>query len=721
MTKMRDLQLPEEEINKLKNEILHKEGENLRKKRQKITIFDFEPLNIIGKGAFGEVRVCRYIPTGDIVAIKKMKKDEMHKKSQVLHVRAERDVLSEAKNPWIVDLKFSFQDQKYLYLGMEFLPGGDLMSLLMVKDILPENDAKFYAAELVCAIESVHNLNCIHRDLKPDNVLIGADGHIKLSDFGLSKKIEYQLYEDNENEKIDPNNTSNNNNNNLPYLNNKNNSYAMQFSKFKEIKSRKRRAYAFSTVGTPDYIAPEVFSQKGYGPEVDWWSLGVIMFEMMIGFPPFFGETSTETCKNILNWKNKLEIPPQANISNEAIDIIINLITDVEHRLGYHGADEIKKHPYFKGINWDRIKETLKPPFIPKLKNEYDTKYFDVFEEDEPFYPIENNGMYGGRMMQKKDMCFVDFTYNRNNDNLRNNMVTAFEVLDSIKENLNNIEKQNFSNSNVEQEMKGSFVEKNINNNNNSNSFRYENNGINVSRGSNKSKSIGKKNQNSERDYNIDSMKENINNNINNKLNSEKKVNKTKNFQKTQNQPQTYSNIKTKLTTNNYFSNKSHYIPVSNHKNNNNNNITNNNNNNISLGNNVNSNSKGKNSSKGFSYIKTNLKTNNLNNNNNNNEIYTQRNKIPKMTNNNKVIYPQSAINTNKIHSNYIYQHKDINNNAFNIKGKNNNNNEYGYSKHNNVINNLNLNNNIGGYKFLNLKSGGNNNMSNNNSNRAKK
>ena len=227
------------------------------------------------------------------------------------------------------------------------------MSLLMVKDILPENDAKFYAAELVCAIESVHNLNCIHRDLKPDNVLIGADGHIKLSDFGLSKKIEYQLYEDNPNEKIDnSNNTSNNNNNNnIPYLNNKNNTYAMQFSKFKEIKSRKRRAYAFSTVGTPDYIAPEVFSQKGYGPEVDWWSLGVIMFEMMIGFPPFFGETSTETCKNILNWKNKLEIPPQANISNEAIDIIIQLITDVEHRLGYHGADEIKKHPYFKGIN----------------------------------------------------------------------------------------------------------------------------------------------------------------------------------------------------------------------------------------------------------------------------------------------------------------------------------------------------------------------------------
>ena len=166
MSRMNQLNLAEDEAAKIKEEILHKEGENLRKKRKKISIFDFEPLKIIGKGAFGEVRVCKYIPNGSIVAIKKMKKEEMHKKNQVLHVRAERDVLSEAKNEWIVDLKFSFQDQNYLYLGMEFLPGGDLMSLLMARDILPEQEAKFYAAEIVLAIESVHKLDCIHRDLK---------------------------------------------------------------------------------------------------------------------------------------------------------------------------------------------------------------------------------------------------------------------------------------------------------------------------------------------------------------------------------------------------------------------------------------------------------------------------------------------------------------------------------------------------------------------------
>lgn len=118
-----------------------------------------------------------------------MKKEEMYKKNQILHVRAERDVLSEAKIPWIVELKYSFQDEFYLYLVMEFCPGGDLMSLLIHKDILSEDEARFYIAELVLAIESVHKLKCIHRDLKPDNILIDKDGHVKLSDFGLSKKI----------------------------------------------------------------------------------------------------------------------------------------------------------------------------------------------------------------------------------------------------------------------------------------------------------------------------------------------------------------------------------------------------------------------------------------------------------------------------------------------------------------------------------------------------
>ena len=555
---MNQLNLAEEEAAKIKEEILHKEGENLRKKRKKISIFDFEPLKIIGKGAFGEVRVCKYIPNGSIVAIKKMKKEEMHKKNQVLHVRAERDVLSEAKNEWIVDLKFSFQDQHYLYLGMEFLPGGDLMSLLMARDILPEQEAKFYAAEIVLAIESVHKLDCIHRDLKPDNVLIDADGHIKLSDFGLSKKLDLKLIDNHLQNELKNFGNSNNSNN---IRGNKNMSYAQQFSQFKSMKSKKRRAFAFSTVGTPDYIAPEVIRQKGYGQEIDWWSLGVIMFEMMIGYPPFFSESSTETCKKILDWRNTLNIRPEANISKEAEDILRKLISDPETRLGTNGADEIKSHPFFKGIDWNHIKETLIPPFIPELKNNYDTKYFDEFEEDEPFYPI-NNDNSKDKKKKKKDMCFVDFTYNRENDNnYRNNMVTALEVFDSLQENIKKIKEGQFEANN----------NKNVKNSGSKNSIKS--NGNEKHNNGNKNSFIINENVNS-------NIKININyNNIysyeNSKSNSKNKKKGIDNNNNTSKERKPVIKINnngvqnTKSKPINIFSNKSHYIPVSNNKSNN--------------------------------------------------------------------------------------------------------------------------------------------------------
>ena len=567
MSRMNQLNLAEDEAAKIKEEILHKEGENLRKKRKKISIFDFEPLKIIGKGAFGEVRVCKYIPNGSIVAIKKMKKEEMHKKNQVLHVRAERDVLSEAKNEWIVDLKFSFQDQNYLYLGMEFLPGGDLMSLLMARDILPEKEAKFYAAEIVLAIESVHKLDCIHRDLKPDNVLIDADGHIKLSDFGLSKKLDLKLIDNNLQNELRNFDNNNNNSNNIRGF--KNMSYAQQFSQFKSMKSKKRRAFAFSTVGTPDYIAPEVIRQKGYGQEIDWWSLGVIMFEMMIGYPPFFSESSTETCKKILDWKKTLNIRPEANISKEAEDILRKLINDPETRLGANGADEIKSHPFFKGIDWNRIKETLVPPFIPKLKNNYDTKYFDEFEEDEPFYPI-NNDNSKGKKYQKKDMCFVDFTYNRENDNnYRNNMVTALEVFDSLQENIKKIKEGQFNTNTININSNN----KNVKNSGSKNSIKS--NGKEKNGNANKNSFIINENVNSNINNNI---KININNNNiysyeNSKSNSKTKKKGIENHNTSKERKPIIKinnngipNAKKPL---NIFSNKSHYIPVSNNKSNN--------------------------------------------------------------------------------------------------------------------------------------------------------
>lgn len=169
----------------------------------------------------------------------------MINRNQIQHVKAEVDVLAAATNQWVVELKFSFKDENYLYLVMEYLPGGDLMSLLVKKDILAEEEAKFYMAEMVLAVESVHKLNFTHRDLKPDNILIDKTGHIKLSDFGLCAKYEMNLQ---------------------PFVPNKNN----------------RRARLYSTVGTPDYIAPEVFDDAGYTETVDWWSLGVILYEMLV-------------------------------------------------------------------------------------------------------------------------------------------------------------------------------------------------------------------------------------------------------------------------------------------------------------------------------------------------------------------------------------------------------------------------------------------------------
>ena len=212
--------------------------------------------------------------------MKKMKKDEMEQKNQIEHIKAERDVLVKAKNHWIVDLKTSFQDPQHLYLVMEFLPGGDLMTLLMRKDVLSEEESRFYIAETILAIESVHKHNYIHRDLKPDNILLDKDGHVKLTDFGLCKHAQIR--------------STRSTNVNTTEL-------SANFNQLKSVLDKKLgykrcRKLAYSTVGTPDYIAPEVFSQNGYDETVDWWSVGVILFEMLVGYPPFFSDEQSVTC-----------------------------------------------------------------------------------------------------------------------------------------------------------------------------------------------------------------------------------------------------------------------------------------------------------------------------------------------------------------------------------------------------------------------------------------
>ena len=389
----------------IKESIKKKENEFLRKSRQKLSIFQFEPINIIGKGAFGEVRVCKYKENGQIYAVKKMKKEIMKKKNQSFHIRTERDILKSIDSPWITRLHYSFQDEKYLYLVMDFCQGGDLMSYLMKEDTINEKKAQFYIAEIILCINEIHKMGCIHRDLKPDNILIDKTGHLKLSDFGLSVIS---------NEKLFPLTNNNNNDNIYNYNNNNNEKIPNRNLSQKDIQNfknrRNNRILAYSRVGTPDYIAPEVFGKKGYSQEIDWWSVGIILYEMLIGCPPFFDDNPQSTCYRICHFTEYFFIPQECKISKNACDLIKRFITVPSKRLGINGIDEIKKHDFFQGFDWDNIRK-MTPPFIPILSSDFDTRYFDKFEEDknEPFYPFYDNIQNISDINNK----YYGFTYNR--------------------------------------------------------------------------------------------------------------------------------------------------------------------------------------------------------------------------------------------------------------------------------------------------------------------
>jgi len=254
-------------------------------------------------------------------------------------------------------------------LVMEYLPGGDLMTILMKYDILTEEQTRFYIGETALAIWSVHQLNYVHRDLKPDNVLLDKLGHVKLSDFGLCKAfdsgpvpyLEQYKEEKDKSAPVAPNGTTSMNTS----------------TKRKDAWKSRSRKLAYSTVGTPDYIAPEVFAQTGYGQECDWWSLGVIMYECLVGYPPFYAEDPMATCRKIVNWKKTLVFPDEANLSPHARDLIEKLICDADKRLTF---ESIKAHAFFKGIDWNNVRG-MKAAILPQVTSEIDTQNFDKLEE----------------------------------------------------------------------------------------------------------------------------------------------------------------------------------------------------------------------------------------------------------------------------------------------------------------------------------------------------
>mmetsp|Transcript_5702 Transcript_5702/g.7974 ORF Transcript_5702/g.7974 Transcript_5702/m.7974 type:complete len:872 (-) Transcript_5702:25-2640(-) len=341
----------------------------------KTSIKDFEFLRPLTRGSFGRIFIARKTQTGDIYCIKCMPKEEMKKRNNLDRIQKEQDIMAHVNNDFIVSLYYSFQSKNNLYLVMEFCGGGDLYSLLDKFGGLDEKVARFYIAELIVALEYLHKMQIIHRDIKPDNVLIASNGHIKLTDFGLSKVV---LCNENESllqpkpsptimhSALDSSNGYDPNAYDIEVdLSNKNQT--------QEQGERRSRKAAYSYVGTPAYIAPEIILGSGHSYEVDWWSVGVVLFELIVGVPPFDSTEPEEVFEQIL----KRDIPWDAVVmSAEAADLIDQLTQiDPTQRLGYHGADEIKAHPFFKTMRWDQVMNSV-PPFIPRIPTDDFVGYF---------------------------------------------------------------------------------------------------------------------------------------------------------------------------------------------------------------------------------------------------------------------------------------------------------------------------------------------------------
>uniref|UniRef100_A0A4W6C0E6 Rho-associated protein kinase 1 n=1 Tax=Lates calcarifer TaxID=8187 RepID=A0A4W6C0E6_LATCA len=344
-----DLDFPALRKNKSIDNFLNRYKETISKIRDlRMKAEDYEVVKVIGRGAFGEVQLVRHKATSKVYAMKLLSKFEMIKRSDSAFFWEERDIMAFADSAWVVQLFFAFQDDRYLYMVMEYMPGGDLVNLMSNYDV-PEKWARFYTAEVVLALDGIHSMGFIHRDVKPDNMLLDKAGHLKLADFGTCMKM-----------------------------------------------NKDGMVRCDTAVGTPDYISPEVLKSQGgdgyYGRECDWWSVGVFLYEMLVGDTPFYADSLVGTYSKIMNHKNALTFPEDSDISNDAKNLICAFLTDREVRLGRNGVDEIKRHPFFKNDQWtwENIRETA-APVVPELSSDIDTSNFDDIEEDrgeEETFPI---------------------------------------------------------------------------------------------------------------------------------------------------------------------------------------------------------------------------------------------------------------------------------------------------------------------------------------------
>ncbi|KAK3326283.1 kinase-like domain-containing protein [Apodospora peruviana] len=362
------------------------EGKYLRFLRTNDGPSRYTAIKTIGKGYFGEVKLVRRRQGGNVYALKRLLNTEMIAKQQLAYLRDERDVLAEAESEWVVKLYTTFQDSTTLYMLMEYLPGGDLMSLLIKFEVFTEDITRFYAAEIINGIEAVHKLGFIHRDIKPDNILLDRDGHIKLADFGLSTNlggfgradgaythVRWMLERQPWSQAAALQPQQNRQSVNFDEIN-------LTVSNRSQINEwrRLRRLMAYSAVGTLDYIAPEILEGRGYSFDVDFWSVGAIIYECLMGWPPFASENQHDTMTKIINWQHTLQFPDDIQLSPNAVHLVRSLLRHSDTRLGRTtSAREVKNHPFFAGVNFPNLRE-IRAPFQPQLASDTDTSCFPV-------------------------------------------------------------------------------------------------------------------------------------------------------------------------------------------------------------------------------------------------------------------------------------------------------------------------------------------------------
>ena len=366
------------ELHKTKNPI--KEKENYDKKEyqnkqftHKVTLNDFKILKTLGKGAFGKVLLVHNEELNKYFAMKILKKDFIKKNKQIAHTKVERKILEKIDYPFIAQLFYAFQNKEKLYMITEYMPGGEMFYHLHKEQYFKESKAKFYICEIILAIEHLHKNNIIYRDLKPENILLDENGHIKLTDFGLSK-----------------------------------------------IVNDINKDRTFTICGTPEYVAPEVLTGKGYNKSVDWWSLGIVLYEMLCGNSPF--REARERIDIEIYFK---PIHHDNLISDIAFDLINKLIEpNCEKRLGYGIMDsiEIKNHIFFKDINWKKVeRKEIEPEYKPVLKKPGDVSNFDTIFTDMDPYSYKDREKLINQLNKKNKgnspsdgISYENFTYVKN-------------------------------------------------------------------------------------------------------------------------------------------------------------------------------------------------------------------------------------------------------------------------------------------------------------------